>query len=134
MDPDRQDEIRRLQTGAIGLIAVLLLVGLASTLVQGDKPDGTANGAVAGASAASAGSEPLVELGVQPDAGGAPAAKAPPAAPPAAAAAPPNVGGLPSSGGPASASPPSQPVPVGPDGTVPDLAPDPKAQRAARPN
>jgi hypothetical protein len=122
---DRQDEMRRLQTGAIGIVAVLLLIGLAGTL--GSRGNSAAQApTVAGAAQAAAANDPsknapLVELGVQPatqnDAAKTVAPKN--AAPQSPALTP---------------MPPSEPVPVRADGSVPDLKPDPKAQKAVRPN
>jgi hypothetical protein len=64
---------------------------------------------------------PLVELGVQPATQNDPAKTVAPknAAPQSPALTP---------------MPPSEPVPVRADGSVPDLKPDPKAQKAVRPN
>jgi hypothetical protein len=122
---DQQDELRRVQTGGIGIVAVLLLIGLASTLTARSGSNPVASGPAAAqqtdADGAAKSGEPLVELGVQPSTQkDAPAQAAPSAGPNTAPA--------------IVAPPPSQPVPVAPDGSVPDLKPDPNAQKAVRPN
>ncbi len=122
---DAQDEMRRVQTGAIGIVAVLLLIGLASTLGGSGQGDANAVSAVAtGSQSASSDNdtknEPLVELGVQPATAKETAKSSQPrAAAPTA---------------PVSALPPGQSALVQPDGSVPDLKPDPKAQKAVQPN
>ena len=102
--PPASDTVRRLQVGLGGVVAVLLLVGLAEII--GDRTaDG--NGSAAATSTDPAAKEevkaeqPLVELGVQPD---TKTAEAPETAPP----------------------PP-------PKTAVPDLAPDPALQPARPP-
>ena len=67
----RSEAFRRLQMGAIGVIAVLMLIGLASVIK--DRATQTESTAVAGAAptsapgTASAGADPLAEAGVVPD-------------------------------------------------------------------
>lgn len=79
----RSEALRRLQMGAIGVVAVLLLVGLASIIK--DRATQTDSTAVAGAAATSApgastaAADPLAEAGVVPEI---------PASPSTAAAAP----------------------------------------------
>ena len=134
VDSEAQDEMRRVQIGAIGIVAVLLLIGLASTLgARSNGSDQAPNAATtnAGPNAENATkTEPLVELGVQP---------ASPKDEPKAAAQPNGtITGKPGSPNAAQLPPvilpPSQPVPVRADGSVPDLKPDPKAQKALQPN
>ena len=104
------DSMRRLQIGIAGVMAVLLLVGLAGLI--GDRAreqvasdaDATAAPAVAGEADKGSGA-PLEELGVQP---------VTPADPSKTAAAP------------AAKAPPLQPATA----KVPDLEPDPALQRA----
>lgn len=67
----RSEAFRRLQMGAIGVVAVLLLIGLASIIK--DRATQTDSTAVAGAApttapdGTSAGADPLAEAGVLPD-------------------------------------------------------------------
>jgi hypothetical protein len=67
----RSEALRRLQMGAIGVVAVLLLIGLASIIK--DRAAQTETTAVAGAAAtrspggAPAAADPLAEAGVVPD-------------------------------------------------------------------
>lgn len=128
---DQQDELRRVQTGGIGIVAVLLLIGLASTLTarsgsNAAEADPAVKSQIANDGAAKSG-EPLVELGVQPSTQKDSSSVAPASGQP-----------TPAQGQTQSAAPPtsipSQPVPVAPDGSVPDLRPDPNAQKAVRPN
>lgn len=106
--PPARDSVRRLQVGIGGVIAVLLLVGLAEII--GDRTADANGGDVAASSIGPSAKEevkaeqPLVELGVQPDTGPAlttDATKAPP--------------------------------PPAPKTAVPDLAPDPALQPARPP-
>lgn len=102
--PPASDSVRRLQVGLGGVVAVLLLVGLAEII--GERT-ADSNGSAAATSTDPAAKEevkaeqPLVELGVQPD---TKATEAPATAPP----------------------PP-------PKTAVPDLAPDPALQPARPP-
>lgn len=67
----RSEAVRRLQMGAIGVVAVLLLIGLAS--IVKDRATQTESTAVAGAAATSApgtstaAADPLAEAGVVPE-------------------------------------------------------------------
>jgi predicted lipid-binding transport protein (Tim44 family) len=99
---DGDDRLRRLQIGIAGLVAVLLLVGLAGIISDraGPPAANTTDGTVKAAGTEP--SEPLAELGVQPT--------APEEAP--------------------AAAPPSGDVPVAAGKAVPDLRPDPELQRA----
>lgn len=78
----RSEALRRLQMGAIGVVAVLLLIGLASMIK--DSASQTASTAVAGAAATSApgastaAADPLAEAGVVPDMPAEPSAGAQP--------------------------------------------------------
>lgn len=86
----RSEAIRRLQMGAIGVVAVMLLIGLASIIK--DRATQTDSTAVAGAAAtrapgqSTAAADPLAEAGVipempaSPSSGAASGAPAPPAA------------------------------------------------------
>jgi hypothetical protein len=134
-EDDQRDEMRRLQTGTIGIVAVLLLVGLASTL--GARKNDAAKGASAtnasGQILAAEKSEPLVELGVQPNTQDT-AKVGPPVSTGAVAGGNGTAILAPPAGATAPNILPSQPVPVRADGSVPDLKPDPKAQKAVRPN
>lgn len=104
--PPASDSVRRLQVGLGGVVAVLLLVGLAEIIGE-RTADGNGNGTAAATSTDPAAKEevkaeqPLVELGVQPD---TEATEVPETAPP----------------------PP-------PKTAVPDLAPDPALQPARPP-
>lgn len=75
----RAEAMRRLQMGAVGVIAVLLLIGLAS--VVKDRATQTANTAVAEAAAtvapgpSNAAPDPLAEAGVVPDIPASPTAR-----------------------------------------------------------
>lgn len=86
----RAEALRRLQMGAIGVVAVLLLIGLASIIK--DRAAQTETTSVAGAAATSApGTEtavadPLAEAGVVPDIPASPATATPGAANTAATA------------------------------------------------
>lgn len=91
----RAEAMRRLQMGAIGVVAVLLLIGLASIIK--DRAAQTETTSVAGAAATSAPAtetpvaDPLAEAGVVPD---IPASTATPADENAAATAPATVPGV----------------------------------------
>ena len=67
----RSEAVRRLQMGAVGVVAVLLLIGLASIIK--DRATETAASAVAGAAATSSpaastgAADPLAEAGVIPE-------------------------------------------------------------------
>ena len=84
----RAEALRRLQMGAVGVVAVLLLIGLASVIK--DRATQTESTAVAGAAPTTAPSvpppavDPLAEAGVVPEMTASPTAS--PAAPPSAAA------------------------------------------------
>ncbi len=121
---DTQDEMRRVQTGAIGIVAVLLLIGLASTLGASGRNDANASSAAVGSAQRTSDvkNEPLVELGVQP-------ATAPETPKSEQSRAPASAATVPTP-----ALPAGQPGLVRPDGSVPDLKPDPKAQKAVQPN
>ncbi len=88
----RAEALRRLQMGALGVVVVLLLIGLASIIK--DRATQTENTAVAGAaptvvpSPSGATADPLAEAGVVPDIPASPAPATP--APPAPATAPPD--------------------------------------------
>jgi predicted lipid-binding transport protein (Tim44 family) len=104
------DSMRRLQIGIAGVMAVLLLVGLAGLIGDRAREQVASDAGVAAAPAATGGADkgsgaPLEELGVQP---------VTPADPSAAGAAP------------AAKAPPLQPATA----KVPDLEPDPALQRA----
>lgn len=80
-EPRGDDTMRRLQIGISGVLAVLLLVGLAG-LIGGRGRDDVGDGAktvngvsMPGDEEKSSGSEPLAELGVQPAAAPGPAEK-----------------------------------------------------------
>jgi hypothetical protein len=101
--PPPSDSVRRLQVGVGGVVAVLLLVGLAE-IIGNRSADNSAAATAADPSAKQEvkAEQPLVELGVQPD---TEAPEAPKAAPPPPAA----------------------------KTTVPDLAPDPALEPARPP-
>lgn len=67
----RSEAVRRLQMGAVGVVAVLMLIGLASLIK--DRATETDNAAVAGAAAttaaavSTAAADPLAEAGVVPE-------------------------------------------------------------------
>ena len=89
----RSEAVRRLQMGAIGVVAVLLLIGLASIIK--DRATLTESTAVAGAAATSspgastAAADPLAEAGVVPEIPASPSSSAAaPASGPGATAAP----------------------------------------------
>lgn len=92
----RAEALRRLQMGAIGVVAVLLLIGLASIIK--DRAAQTETTSVAGAAATSAAAtgtpvaDPLAEAGVVPDIPASPAI-APPDVENTAATAPATVPG-----------------------------------------
>lgn len=98
------DTVRRLQVGIGGVVAVLLLVGLAEII--GDRTADGNSGVVAASTDPAAQEEnkaeqPLVELGIQPDT--------------------------------EAAAEPTAPPPPAPKTAVPDLAPDPALQPARPP-
>ena len=94
----RSEALRRLQMGVIGVVAVLLLIGLAS--IVKDRATQTESTAVAGAaptsspSASTAAADPLAEAGVVPEIPASPSssAAAPTTGPAATAAPTPNQG------------------------------------------
>lgn len=98
----RSEAIRRLQMGAIGVVAVLMLIGLASLIKdRATQTDSTAvaeAAATTAANAPTAAADPLAEAGVVPDMPGSPpkgiatanATAAPPASARPADAAPPD--------------------------------------------
>lgn len=77
----RAEALRRLQMGAIGVVAVLLLIGLAS--IVKDRATQTENSVVVGAAPTTApqtsttSADPLAEAGVVPDMPASPTATAP---------------------------------------------------------
>ena len=103
--PSPSDTLRRIQVGIGGVVAVLLLIGLAQIIgdrtVDSAASKDAAKGNPIGGSEEAKAEQPLVELGVQPD-------TETPAAPEAA-------------------SPPAA------ETTVPDLAPDPALAPARAP-
>ncbi len=107
-EPRADDTMRRLQIGISGVLAVLLLVGLAG-LIGGHGRDEAQDGAktdnsvtMPGEEEKSSGSEPLAELGVQPAAAPGPAEKK------------------------------MEETVMPPRVTVPDLEPDPELERARK--
>lgn len=88
----RAEALRRLQMGALGVVAVLLLIGLASVIK--DRAAQTETTTVAGAAAtsspgaATAAADPLAEAGVVPDIPASPSAGAAIAGPAPATTAP----------------------------------------------
>lgn len=104
--PAVNDSVRRVQIGVGGVVAVLLLIGLAQIITERSADEAAKDPATASALPATAPAEPtaeqpLIDLGVQPETA---TAEAPSAAPPSA-----------------------------PETAVPDLAPDPALDPARRP-